>query len=606
MPLRDNPGLEHLEESHLENRLLAAGYMHMMLRRYPFEDPDSTFEHDEDAYVFDLEKEHLTLPEKLAFENIKDSIAPRFHERLQSLWELLVIQEDKHKKHAGRIKIKLQKADSALHDDEAEKILDLLPLKIREEFRTGMLAIVSDGKSDEDIGNWQSEEKGLRRNFEDDSKRYIVLLRQYCEALLETYQAKNEEGKEVGEKEYILPKDHSLRLQVVEKNRYLRLIDAIHRGLQISKTLHHNQKKGRLRKSGNLPYVIHGKDVTHSTVLDVIPYALAEHKSILASLIGIIGPIHDVIEDADVDLETLMKKIEDLVDKYDTNIESHIGSSFVKREDMKDGREEYKRNVLNIVKRNMRPMIKRIMRILSNNCKFSDKKELREGFTNSPASPEITLSAMGYGRKEMEEENKRLEAEGKTERVTLDEIQARGLKKARELQVISGFKELGVKALSPKPSETFTEFPEEEEKDDGKTTSAIVRLATLGDKGEIEQTALILKLEDRANNVTTPVSTNPASQRRMLRTTVSRIIAWAMLDHDHAKMPLYNSLPRAIKNTMIAYEKLIASNPEVIEDLDHQYLARLKEWQTTAIRFTVPAKVEAVLNKNRTLQNEKS
>lgn len=598
MPLKDNPGLEHLEESQLENRLLAAGYMHMMLRRYPFEDPDSTFENDEDAYVFNLEKEHLALPEKLAFENIKDSITPKFHERLQSLWDLLVIQEDKHKKHAGRIKTKLQRADSALHDNEAEKILALLPLKIREEFKNGILAITSNGKADEDIGNWQSEEKGLRRNFEDDSKRYIVLLRQYCEALLETYQAKDEDGNEVGAKEYVLPKDHPLRDHVGEKNRYLRLIDAIHRGLQISKTLHHNQKKGRLRKFGNLPYVIHGKDVTHSTVLDVIPYALAEGQSIFASLIGIIGPIHDVIEDADVDLETLMKKIEEIVDKYDTNIESHIGSSFVKMEDMKDGREEYKRNVLNIVKRNMRPMIKRIMRILSNNCKFSDKKELREGFTNSPASPEITLSALGYGRKEMEEENKRLETEGKTKRVTLAEIQARGLQKARDLQIIGNFQKLGVNTLSPKPSKTFTEFPEEEEEDDGKTTSAIVRLAALGDKDEIEQTALILKLEDRANNVTTPVSTNPASQRRMLRTTVSRIIAWAMLDHDHAKMPLYNSLPRAIKNTMSAYKKLQAESPGTIEERDLKYMQRLEEWETTVKRFDIPAKVQAVLNKN--------
>jgi hypothetical protein len=152
-------------------------------------------------------------------------------------------------------------------------------------------------------------------------------------------------------------------------------------------------------------------------------------------------------------------------------------------------------------------------------------------------------------------------------------------------------------AETPSKSKTLQKFPEEYG-ESGKLSRFLLRLTTISGKDkQVQQATLILKLEDRTDNISKMKTFKGEKQRDILRATITRLLAWAMLDHNHAQMPLYNALPRTIDTTLEVYENLKNSHNELIEDIDHQLIEQLKEWQTDVIHHELPAKVQAVLDR---------
>ncbi len=548
-----------VEDASDENEFLKIGYAGILHERYPFQPVDKACYNEENAYVTALEREYLEVPPEMEFRHLKKCIDPKHHERLAMIWdtveenyyELDEVCKDLHDKWTKDIPPGV--------DEKSGIILAESAIEIRSGLQNGVRAIISKADQGTPLRRWQREEKGLRRMVYERTKIFIVSLRLYYEMLLETSPTPDK----TIEKEYVLPQDHHLRNEIANRNRYLRLIDATQSGISIGKAAHHGQTEGgRMRKTEKKPYIVHGIDVTHAAILDIIPHTLESGHVSWATLIGLIGPVHDIIEDTDLSLEDLINNyIKRLVDFYDSSLDPVIKSGFLDLHP-ENTRDKIKKRVLNLVKDGILKDIKQIIRILSNNCELSHDERMKMA-RECLAGEEVTRKVLKITHAE------------------------------------SANWRLG--DITTTPTKTFTEFPEEDESDKGKTSGFLIRLHGLAKSSKARQQTLCFKLEDRANNILTLDKMDPAKQRRALRSTTSRILAWAMLDHDNTQYPLYNALPRCTDNTIQAYQNLERNHPVLMEDTDRKYLTKLREWQTDVHRFEVPAKVQAVLDANRTL-----
>ncbi|MEK7085867.1 MAG: hypothetical protein AAB953_02535 [Patescibacteria group bacterium] len=566
-----------------EDKFLKVGYAAMLYQRYPFQPPGVPSYNEENAFIIALEREYLEIPESLEFPNLKGAIPVNHHERLQAIWEAVVEHYHKFFEFTGDLEAKwTEEVPMDLLDDNSARIMEESPMKIRADFANGVRAIISDSTDKPNLGRWQRAERGLRIQLQEENEKFMIALRLYYEMLLET----SSPSKETGEKKYVLPKNHPLRDEIAARNNYLRVINAERQGFSISQSAHHEQREARMRKAEKKPATVHESDVTRAAIFDVLPFILErdmeivtytqdgaepqthtiqQNMSELSIVLATVGHIHDIVEDTALSLEELISNyVGERTDFIDSSLDQLIESGF--KEEPFRTREDIKKRVLNLIKDHTLKIVTQLMRILSNNYELSEK-ERKTAVEQSLAGREATIKLLDISDEEVERWNP--------------------------------------DSIKQKQSRTFEEFPEEEEHDNGKTTKFLIRLTALTSSPQRQQKALIFKLEDRANSLITLASFRPEKQRRIIRTTTSRIIAWAMLDHDNSGFPLYNALPRAIDCAVRAYYRLHAKHPDVIETTDHRYMKKLTEWQTQVRRFKLPQKVQAIAEAHRALVRQK-
>lgn len=548
---------EHADDMpSIEDRQLKVGYFRMLTERWPF-GRISESHNKENALFFAYEREYMRVPSELAYSTLEPSIAPEHRIRLQKLWHTLLLAQRQWEVIVRALSNKWDQIPHARDPktiETAQRIVEETRVAIAERFRNAAIALITvemDDESSQESGAlsplqlWQLEEESLRRDLYFADKEFLLMLRIYYEMLLEKY--KNEKGEE----QFVLPKDHPCRLDIVLRNRYLRLIDAAHQGISIEKAVHHEQdsRQKRLRKTRPIPYAMHPLGVLSAEIFDVIPHSIEkEHLGFDPALIGLLGPMHDTYEDTQYTIPGIMDVLKTRVDRLDTAL-------FPILEDAaSESREEVKRKVIDLMKENTRRHIAQALRVLSKNTVLSDlerKKALQQNIA---------------GRKRTQ---------------TLLSIIPIELKKWR----ISG------RAHETPKSKTFQRFSEPAlEKFDG----FLIRLNALT-SGTRQQHALMVKLEDVAHNNASLAGMPHEHQRETLRATVSRLIAWCMFDHDNARFPLFNALPRLIDITLNEYERFANEFPDRIDGCDLQYKRQLTTWQREVIRLELPARVKEIL-----------
>jgi len=536
-----------------ENRLLKIGYFGLMQERYPFQPTNKPSYNDENAYFLSLERKYMDIPVELEFPNLIANIPKKHHQRLQRIWEKVEESYFEFLGISSDLQTKWKNSPAPGTDPETTAIMERSAIKIATALQPGGQAIIARAIQGSDLKKWQREEKGLRGQFYAETKILLVSLRLYYEMLLET----SHESEDITqEKEYVLPKDHPQRNEIAIRNRFLRLIDATHQGIAIGKAAHHQQRKPRIRKKEVKPYIVHGMDVTFASILDTIPYILEHGQTELAVILGIVGPIHDLVEDTNLDIDTLISNyLNRLTDFYDSSLDPIIESGFP------DYTREYiKQKVLNLLKNKTAKAIRQLLRILSNNTVLTPK-EKRTAAKNNIAPTQRILDNL-----EINDQDRN---------------------------------NWGIELKEPN-SETYQQFPVEPT-DDNKATNFLLRLTTL--VGQVkQQAALILKLEDRSNYNITSKDMPAENRRNTMRANTSRIIAWAMLDHNNSQYPLSNSLPRTIDTTLQVYKEIQVNTPELIEELDKQYIAQLEQWQTDVLRFELPQKIKALFEREAQLK----
>lgn len=548
------------EKRALEDKLLKVGYFGMLLDRHPFnQDPNSCF-NEEGAILLHLEQEYLRIPEGLAYQDLAAHIVPEAKERLKKIWDALVKAEKKLRRASESLLRKWQKAPTI---EDAEKLattdslIDATPIKVdayRNAFRAHIVNITDDDDSEEssiwetDISDWREDEKGRREGIYKKQKAYRVLLRQYFEGLLE-----NEKDEKGNSTKFALPMSHPSRDEIAERNRYVRFLDAIHQAIAVAKAAHHTQPKGRLRKGEKKPYILHTLDVTTAMLMDDLSFEISERRlRIDPAIMAILGMIHDLVEDTDLTLEELIRNYlsgsnNNRIDFYDSSIDTILGP--VLPTDTKD-RDQYKKRVLNLVKNDFATIIRQVLRIVSNNTKLENtqkgENEKLTAFKQNIAGTAKTLIAL----REM----------GTSD----DEMKSWGIKPE----------------IKEPNARTFRQFTEEE--DGGKMTKFLIKLNAITQSPNKQRAALIVKIEDRANNIDSLDGLPIEMQLKNVRSATNRLIAWTMVDHNHATSPLYYAPLRLIEATLRRYQKIQEEQPEALIARDHQYIEQLKVWRSEA------------------------
>ncbi len=451
------------------------------------------------------------------------------------------------------------------------EIKGLIRKRIPQEFQNGVFASVNvlNIPISDELQTWRTTDKSLRRMTYETQKNYITALRLYLAMLLERSDDK---------KVYIFPKNHLLRNHLVHRLRALEIIHATHQGITAAKTtLHHGStKKSRIRKTENKAAVEHMSNTTGNTIFDVFPYSTNESDKLTIDLVvlTVLTAIHDIVEDTDQDTEEIIQNyIKPFIDKYDSKLDPHIKSGFPERT-----RQEVKAKVLDLlglrseakIKHSRRSALRSLLRIISNNTELSRSQKPSQK-RQVEAKNAILQNIAGF------------ETTSEILKLTEEELGTWGIK-PENLQTPS--------------SKTFRTFPESTHVyDKHKLTKFLIRLNTIaGQSKKIQQTALIVKIEDRANNLESLEGFNPELRRNTIRTTVTRLIAWCMLDHDNVKYPLYNALPRLIDNTLTAYLRFEGQHPEKIDNLDRSYISQLEKWQSEVIRYETSDKIKNLLD----------
>ncbi|MBU1152283.1 hypothetical protein KJ632_05690 [Patescibacteria group bacterium] len=552
-----------------EDARLKLDYYSMFQERYPLNNDIENCSSEASAYLLEEEIRRLSLQydQDLTYPQIEKIIPEEHKQRLQDIWDKVVETGNILKKTTKQLKEHW--ADPPLlirvRDRESSKYLKECQAYIQPEYKNSAISIISNSTNNA-IERWQAFDKGLRRSLFDQQKTYIVALRWYLEALLErSQQEKNEKT------EWIIPEDNPIRTKIAIHVRYLRLIDSVHQSIAVAKAAHHQQEKGRTRKEEQMAYVTHTTRVTYQAIMDVIPYVLEEPKlNFTPEYIAVAGPLHDVIEDAALSFKDLSDFIERIADVYDSSLLQVIKSGFSAT------KEDIQRKILDLVKKREGELIK-IIRILSDKTEAHNQKKETELNNREKI---IALKKNLAGIKNTQEI------------LGITEEELNSWKSNEEI------KELLENPSNEAPqSKTFQQFPEEYDR--GKLSRFLMRLTSLsGRKKQIQQVALTLKLEDRADNIQRMKSFKPNKQRAILRASVNRLIAWAMLDYQerHPDLPLFNALPTAIDTIAKVYDQFAETHPELIENIDNQLIDQLEKWQIEVKRYEIPEHIQKIKN----------
>ncbi len=551
-----------------ESRRVKVGYFEIFEKRFPNNTDPANCASPEDAYMLHLEKKYLCIPEYLKLDNIIDDIPVEHHERMVKIWLKLLTHQGDLEQYPALLKEKWENPPPHTPDETAIKITREAITKIRRKFRKGATALIS--KSEEpELKKWQASEKGSRRDVYLAFKNFVTALRAYYEMLLET-------GENEGE--YILPATethtHIYRDEIAERNRNLRIIDTFHQSSVGTKAAHHEQRKKRVRKAENKPYIAHEIRAALAAILDVLPH-VPEKKGLLITLTTLCA-IHDTVEDANVTIDQVIGKYaKEPLNFIDSSLTPHIRPGF-KEEHLKKARkirrkeglsndvdeEEsmaprlFQKKVIHLIGDHRRATVKQILRVLSHNKPLQDK-EKRAIYQKNIA----------------------------------------GKRKIRELLDIedSDLKRWRLKDRNEEPTtKTFRAW--QKEYDNGKIARFLLRLNTIVESKPKKQLALLVKIEDRSDNIASGQKMTLDYQFRTLRATTTRLIAWCMLDYkEHKRFPLYNALPRLIDTTLQEYKRVQIEHPDLMQEIDTDFIEQLTDWKREVIRFEVPAKVQKVL-----------
>lgn len=559
-----------------ETQRLKIGYFGEYEKRYPINTDPANSASPEDAYMLHLEKTNLEIPEYLKLGNIIDDIPAEHHERLINIWLKLEYHQKRMKQYSTLLQDKWKKPPSYTPDQTAIKIAEESITNIRQEFHAGAIALIS--KSEEpELQKWQASEKGSRRDLYLAFKNFVTALRAYYIMLLET-------GTNEGE--YILPDtktySHIYRNEIATRNENLKIIDSCHQASVGAKAAHHEQGKSRLRKTENKPFVAHEIRTTMATILDVHPYATDKIGQI--TLI-IASAIHDTVEDTGLTIDQIMEKyVKETLNFIDSSLIPHIRPGFEEkylRQARKIRREQgephdpekekgmvpllFQADKIHLVGTNREIIIHDILRIVSNNKPLNDE-EKRKAYQDNIAGKQKTRELLN--------------------------IKDKDLKRWRLVD----------RADEP-TAKTFTAWPEEY--DEGKLAHLLLRANTITDSNKTRRASFLVKIEDRADNINKLEKMTLEHQLGTLRATVTRLIAWCMLDYkEHKRFPLYNALLRLIDVTLKEYKRVQTEHPDIMQEFDIDFIEQLTDWKSEVIRFKVPTKVKKVLEEHEDSKNK--
>jgi hypothetical protein len=493
----------------------------MWLERFPFNTHAEDCSSQESAYLLWLEEEHSAIPQYLKFEEIESGLMDQDKERIRNIWNTLTKQQTKFSSAVEALKKHWGTGRNFKADKEAKAITGSPPVKLRGEFSRAISVIITHAPQKpgetSDIEIWQTTEKSLRKTVSDEHNKYLLLLRLYYEMLLEKDRDKS-----------ILPHDHILRQEIIQRNAFVRVINSIYRFHSAAKAAHHQQKTGtRLRRARKIPYVHHTMQVSNMAMLDVMPFVIEgiteeiREKINLVTLIAICQ-IHDMSEDTTLSAEEAVSEfVKRIANTDDSTIDPVIVSGFGKT------RSEVKKQMLNLVDETVEKELLQTLRIVSDNTRLT------------PAEKEIA-------------EKQKIRERYEGERYEWQKL---------------------------------TEF--------------LVRLnaipAAQNSSPKIAQTALITKIEDRANNLETEHSL------KRLHATTDVLIRYAMTEHDNGNYPLFNSLPRLIDITLEKYRELQSQNETPFAAEDLALIAELEQWQRKVKRHQNPPVVKEILKEYRSL-----
>lgn len=536
MPIEEKSSRE-LEEPHLK-----IGYHAMQAERWPMNKDIANCYNEDSAYYFHLEQTHLRIRPETSFDVLKDSIPAEHIERIEGIWVKLIA----HKERLERKTRALRQywANPPKNSDKKSKdLVQKSPIELQSTSRNAAMAIISD---DPKLEVWKDTEETYRESVHTATKDFMTALRVYLEELIE----KPKHGDQS-----VLPKDHPERDNIAIQKRYVQLLDATYMTVCTAKSITHEQPGRRVRKTEMKPAIFHPAAVTLSAIRHVMPFIIEKTKlEINPALIAIVAAAHDTPEDADMTVEEVVKKLKGKLDHYDVSIPVNSGFGVP--------REKFKQRVLDIMNAANTSKVRRSLRVLKTQEPLSEQ-EKKLAIEQNLAGRQKTMKVLD---------------------ITDKDLARWGLKPTAE------------KPAEESPQlETFRRF--DHAFDGGKLVKFIIKLHALVESKDTRQAILLAKIADRTNNIESQEKMPFFYQTTNLRATVSRLLAYCMLDHDNEEMPLYDALPYLIDITVKAYQRLAKESPRGLEPLDYELLAQAEKWQLEVIRLQLPQKTEEVLNR---------
>ncbi len=118
-------------------------------------------------------------------------------------------------------------------------------------------------------------------------------------------------------------------------------------------------------------------------------------------------------------------------------------------------------------------------------------------------------------------------------------------------------------------------------------------------QASLQQELLIAKMGDRAHNLGRSRQMPTNNRLTSLRATSTRLIPWAIFDHEGDRRPLYNVLARLLYVTRYEYEAFATEHPELIEGEDRQYIDNLKNWEKYVGVWEIPRAAVTTIHRYR-------
>ena len=573
----------------LENAHLKIGYFLKMLPRYPLNNEIGNCNDVGEAYLWQMEKDNMNIPPELCFDKIKDSLPEKHRVRIQRIWESVIDKRNKLVNGLKALNSHWHSANKFTVERGSEVVVMEYGDKIPEQYKSALAVMIdpnlreiSDEKHDEraidmldlndemtqgsEADSWRIQDSSLRNAYFRHDKEYITTLRLYYQMLLENTERRDTSETRDAGAEYVLPKDHSARKEIWKRNRYLRLIDAIHQSVSVAKTLHHQQPTGRMREFEKVPYINHPIEVIGLFLKDVMPFVI-EKRGIQFDfvLMAFILALHDLDEDTSQSVDQVIEKVKGIAEKIDSSVDHDgvIKSGFGLDRD-------------SVIERYIKLLWPEDIELLEESLKVISK--------STPITSHQAKFAANTDR-----------YFGVSDLANIIPVDIRG-----DIPVNINTPEEGT-------NKTFKEFPPEQSErggglksDDPKLDKVLFNLRTIpgvssykkSHREEKRRYALMAKLLDRIHNLSTMDGMSYKNKCRYLRGTTSRLMAYSVLDHDSTKFSLFNILPDMLQVLTDEYEKFAADSKIGKHDLygekDDKYRAQLAEWKSNFTAAPLP------------------
>ncbi|MBP9718430.1 hypothetical protein KBD59_04000 [Candidatus Gracilibacteria bacterium] len=566
------PSEGRLTSREVEDRKLAASYWRMLTQAGALENQhEGEFTTFEAANFVRQQNKTLRVPSDLHFNALKSVVSPEFCDEIEQCW-LIAVDSVRTWHTQKRMLNEKWKKPPAVLDEQIDPALRNVATQIRERFRgvvrtifarpkrkTGELPDFTNPTESPALELWINDEKNNRKGYQDAYNNMLAAFNNYFEKLLEV-------PPEGVEKPPAVPLDDPRRGHIILLNRQMKELRAADLGIGQAKGSHHKQPGKRMRNHNEDPkeppaaYVTHEKEVVETLFTDVLQFSRKEPtlKGFKFVFTILLAALHDVGEDTKITIEYVQDLIENRVQYLDSSIASHARSSyephvtqdrFIKKRihilsDEPYGKGKNAKNVYQL--------LADALRALSKNSGLTEEEK------------NVAFKQNLFGRT-----------------------------KTRELLQTEKEPRQGISHDKP-TSETGKLFPESY---DTEVDCMLVKMNAIArDRLEDKQAIFMVKLLDRSNNMKTCGFIKPEKQRKMLRATVTRLIAYGMMDWNHDAAPLYNTLPRLIDITHREYERFKSEETDgrknsLWEDADEAILQQLRVWKCLVTRWPDDADV---------------